>query len=837
MEGHLEGILHLNVNLYLMRRIENLKSKFFLLSLSLTFLNIVIAQQPNDCNNAVTVCGNSSFSLDVNGIGIQEIADRNSCGSRENNSIWLEINIETSGTLGFTLTPASNDISEDYDFFLFGPNVDCNDLGFALRCSTTNPASANQGNNLTGMSSSSNETNEGPAENGDSFVSQIDALAGENYFLVIDRPIGNSSFSLEWTGTATFPESLSNPLLNDQSDPVLDNLELCDSQSPFDDGITQIDLTTLSQAIINGATNVEVSYYASESDANIAINPLGSLFNNTSNQQTIFVRIENTVTDCYILNEFEIIVTALKNFNEPDDYNLCDDNSDGNQSNGQTNFDFNLTSAEILDGFESTNYDISYHLNISDAESSSNAIPLNYYNTEATPLEIFVRIADNDSGCLAITSFELNVLENPTANTISILQCDKDGLSDGFTTYDLQDYIPEITDDASTSAVKFYKSLQDLQNDQDEITTVFENYLNPQTVYAQVTNSQTSCESTAVVILETSTTGTSDATLEVCDDDGTEDGLYTFNLSDTEDDILFGIAEDLDISYYETYKDALTENNVLSTNYTNTTPYSQSIFARVENANNCYGISTIELNVFELPNVDNTEEVFYCLNTFPQTITLTSATLDNPTNNYSFNWSTGETTRQIQVNQVGTYTVRTTSLDGCFKDKTITVSPSNIASIIDINITDASNNNSISVQVSGEGTYQYSLENATGTYQDNPIFENVGFGLKTVYVRDIKNDCGIVEEQVSVIGFPKFFTPNGDAFNQFWQVQGVSEQFQPESEILIFDRYGKTLAIIDPLSQGWDGTHNGQILPSSNYWFVVKLQDGRTFRGHFALVR
>jgi gliding motility-associated-like protein len=117
------------------------------------------------------------------------------------------------------------------------------------------------------------------------------------------------------------------------------------------------------------------------------------------------------------------------------------------------------------------------------------------------------------------------------------------------------------------------------------------------------------------------------------------------------------------------------------------------------------------------------------------------------------------------------------------------------------------------------------------------VFTNVDFGFHTVYVRDIENDCGMVEELVSVIGFPKFFTPDGDHINPFWQVKGLSEQFQPNTQILIFDRYGKLLAEIDPLGPGWDGTYNGADMPSSDYWFFVSLQDGRVFKSHFALKR
>ena len=100
-----------------------------------------------------------------------------------------------------------------------------------------------------------------------------------------------------------------------------------------------------------------------------------------------------------------------------------------------------------------------------------------------------------------------------------------------------------------------------------------------------------------------------------------------------------------------------------------------------------------------------------------------------------------------------------------------------------------------------------------------------------------KNNCGINEQLVSVIGFPKFFTPNNDTTNDFWRVSGISTQFQSNTVIYIFDRYGKLLAELDPLSPGWDGKFNGEDLPNSDYWFKVKLEDGRTLRGHFTLKR
>ncbi|WP_026755772.1 T9SS type B sorting domain-containing protein [Sediminibacter sp. Hel_I_10] len=795
-------------------------------------------QEPNDCQNSVTVCGNSSFSLDVNGIGTQELNNSNTCQSQENNSIWLKINIAASGTLGFILTPASTNINEDYDFFVFGPNVSCGNIGQAIRCSTTNPAAANQGNNLTGLNATSTDPTNGPGADGDSFVSQLNVLAGESYFIVIDRPIGNSPFSLEWTGTASFPDNPSNPLITQPESTSLPDLNLCDNVAPFDDNSTQVDLTSLTQDIVNGESDVTVSYHASESDANINTNPLGTIFNTSSASQDVYIRIENTTTGCFILNDFSILVGALTNFNEPTLFEVCDDLSDGDANNGQSTFDFSTKTQEIISAIPDINYDISYFLSPADAQSNSGALPLNYTNTTPTPLEITVRIQDNDSGCIGYTAFEINVLDNPTANDLSIVQCDEDGIPEGYTTYDLNDVIADITDGEDNRSVRFYESFEDLQNNEDVIVDhIFENYMNPQTVFALVTNTATGCVNTAEITLETSSTASNDTFLQACDDDGTEDGLYTFNLEDAENVILSGLPTNLDIAYYETYDEALTEDNPIATNFTNTITYEQTVYARVENANACYGISRIELTVFQLPNIITQEEVFYCLNTFPETITLGSGFIDDIPNNYYYNWSTGEDTIEIEINEPGTYSVRVTSTDGCFKDRTITVSPSNTASFVDIDITDATSNNTISVIVSGEGSYQYALDNPQGPYQDSPVFDNAPFGLHTVYVKDIKNDCGIVEQDISVIGFPKYFTPNGDQFHPYWQVQGISEDFQPETEILIFDRTGKLLATLNPLGSGWDGNYKGNPMPTSDYWFKVNLQDGRTLNGHFTLKR
>ncbi|WP_422105313.1 T9SS type B sorting domain-containing protein [Winogradskyella sp.] len=818
-----------------------LKHKLIFKSLGLCIMLsaslIGFCQEPNDCANAVTICGNSNLSLDVNGVGTQELIGSNTCSSQENNSIWLEVTIATSGTLAFTLTPGSTDISEDYDFFLFGPNATCGNIGQAIRCSTTNPAAAMQGNNLTGMSPDDPDPDEGPGADGDSFVSDLDVLAGETYLLVIDRPIGNSPFSIEWTGTASFPDNPSNPVLPNPNSTSLPNLDLCDNQAPFDDLIRQIDLTSLRQDIINGQGDVAVSFHNSENDANINVNPLGDVFTSFFSTQIVFIRIENTTTNCFILNTLEVNISGLTNFNPPTTFEVCDDDTDGDDQNGLTTFDLDIKTQEIVNGVVGANYNISYHLDQTDAEAGIAPLPTLFSNTVPTPTEVFARIEDLDSGCIGFTSFNIIVAEKPIANDISLLQCDEDGIPEGFTIFNLTEATDAVVGSSPDTSVNYYLSLVDAENQDNEINAdAFENFLNPQIVYARVTNTNTGCISFSEVSLEVSTTASNNASLSVCDDDGTEDGFASFTLSDSDAIVLAGAPAGLDLQYYETYNDALLESNPLGNTFTNTIPHNQTIYARVENANACYGISEVQLTVFELPNIQTEAETLYCLNFFPETIVLDAGVLNGSPSNFYFDWSTGENTSTIEVNAPGTYTVRVTNTDGCFKDRSITVVPSNIATITDIDIRDASENNTITVIVSGEGDYEYALDDSNGPYQDSNVFEDVRPGLYTVFVRD-RNNCGITEELVSVIGFPKFFTPNNDDTNDFWQVKGISRQFQPNTSILIFDRHGKLLKELDPLGPGWDGTYNGAKMPSSDYWFKVELQDGRTFTSHFSLKR
>jgi gliding motility-associated-like protein len=184
--------------------------------------------------------------------------------------------------------------------------------------------------------------------------------------------------------------------------------------------------------------------------------------------------------------------------------------------------------------------------------------------------------------------------------------------------------------------------------------------------------------------------------------------------------------------------------------------------------------------------------------------------------------------------------VFTPNISQCAASKTInvTVNPSNTLVNVDWTVTDAFvDNQIITVLATSAGNYLYQLD--FGAFQTSPVFNNVSSGLHSITVKDA-NGCSspITINNVLVIGYPRFFTPNGDNYNDTWNIDGLKDQ--TASIIRIFDRYGKFLKEISPTGNGWDGIYNGQSMPSTDYWFVVDYADQngfKKFKSHFSLKR
>ncbi|MDD2673382.1 MAG: T9SS type B sorting domain-containing protein [Flavobacterium sp.] len=503
---------------------------------------------------------------------------------------------------------------------------------------------------------------------------------------------------------------------------------------------------------------------------------------------------------------------------------------------------------------------------------------VNYQNTTTNTLGLInitnamngykyrVKLEKTGNSCGLISNeTTLTIYTLPVVNRVTIVQCDDD--TDGFSAFNLTVKNDAISTNSASETFTYYTSLAAAENE--DSTDLISNPLafrntiaGSMTVWTRVTNSN-GCYNIAAIDLTVSTTqipASFSRTFSNCDDLGLSnddtDGIATFDFSSVTSEIIAILppsATPYSIRYYKNEQDALSENDAIknTSNYRNEGyPNQQKIWVRVESTadNACYGLSPrVTLTVNPKPNINTNEDLeeneLVCSNLPTFFVTLDAGLKDgSPTSDYTYIWTKENAVLEteigptMEVNQEGNYTVEVISLDGCSRIRTIKVTASDIAKITNIAITDLSDVNSLTINVSGQGQYEYSLDAPSGPFQDSNFFDNITAGIHQIYIND-KNGCGTVSQTIAVIGIPKFFTPNGDGQNDYWNVKGVNANFNANSTIYIYDRYGKLLKQITAFSQGWDGTFTGQPLPSDDYWFAIKLEDGREAKGHFSLKR
>ena len=662
--------------------------------------------------------------------------------------------------------------------------------------------------------------------------------------------------------------------------PLVKDVEIiqCDTDLIVD-GKTFFNLTVNNTEISANSTNETFTYYTSPNGANNAIAadliPNELAFENTiPTLMDVWSRVTNKITGCHSVAKITLKVPATNinpNYKIPfppvcDDFLDTNGNNTANNNNrdGITTFDFSATKAIILAQLPTNQvYSINYYKNESDALAELNAIlDISKYRNIGYPnsQDIWIRIdSDLDNACYGLGPYlTLNVEALPTANTVTIpRQCDDN--NDGIFTFNTSSLESDLLKGQANVAVTYFDQANNPLKDANGalITSPFPgNFTSTsQSIKAVVTNNTPQhCfdETLITFIVDVSPQAFSvPSTLTTtCDDEANpidQDGKYAFDTSTFGTTILGG-QTGMIVQYYD-------QNNVLLPSplpnpfLTNT----QNISVKVINPINtiCSASTTLHFVVNPVPNIDlnldGSDDNLVCQNDPTFYIQLNAGIQDGtPTSNYTYIWSKdglvipGETAYKLDVNTEGLFTAEVANSLGCSRIRTIKVTASDVAKIDSIDIQDMADTNTVTVNVSTSslGDYEFSLDDRFGPFQDSNFFDNVPAGIHEVFVND-KNGCGpITQATIAVVGAPKFFTPNGDGYNDYWSIKGVNATYNSKSIIYIFNRYGKLLKQWVPsLNQGWDGTFNGVPLPADDYWFTLKLEDGREAKGHFSLKR
>ncbi|WP_243878660.1 T9SS type B sorting domain-containing protein [Winogradskyella pelagia] len=652
-------------------------------------------------------------------------------------------------------------------------------------------------------------------------------------------------------------------------------LELCDDLGEPGDQLTVFDLTVKDTEITGGNASWSVSYYETDADAQgqTGAIPDPSQYTNTSvgglpaNPQTLYVVVTDNDTGCVDFATLTIRVLPNPTPTPSDllpDLELCDEVNTGD---GVEAFDLTENELLILNG--EAGVTPSYHTSAEDADSGANAIadPTVHINTASPVEDIHVRVENDVTGCYTVVEFSIIVNPLPTVVAVTdLIQCELN--TDGSAQFDLTEKDTEVLggQDPSAYTVSYHETLADAEALDNGITGLYTNTANPQEIYVAITDNATGCSvATQRFGIEVQEAAVANPGMEplvypLCDDametdgDPTDDSVQ-FELSTQDGAVLDGQdPADYTVSYYATEQDALLLVNPLPDLYENVAN-PQVIYARVDNdtpdasgqdGSICFDVAPMTLRVDPLPEFDLEDSYLLCVGTDGSEVVDTPV-LDTglSATDHTFEWSldgqvlAGETGPSLVPLQGGSYMVVVEDVvTGCLSDDTALVEESGPPDLDAELVSEAfTGSNVIQALATGQGVYEYSLDG--GPWQEEGVFLDVRPGIRTVSARDV-NGCGVASVEVQVIDYPRFFTPNGDGNNDTWNIVGLAGQ--PNAKIYIFDRYGKLIKQLSPGGSGWDGTFNGNRMPTSDYWFTLAYDEPLTgqrkeLNAHFTLKR
>jgi hypothetical protein len=225
-----------------------------------------------DCSSATLVCAQQTVVGDPGFVGAGSTCDYTTpygCFSfgTQNNTVWYQIDVETTGNLTFEIIP--NLSTTDYDWAL----VDV--TGNASACdqianNTLSPTRCNFSgtSGTTGLSSTATETSEDAG--GDPFCSEVSATAGDTYYLLIWNWSGNN--------TGFMLDLYSSPAVYDNPEQVTwSGGASTDWFDPINWGGCIIPSCGVDAIVVNGPTNQPVISGVGAECANITIESGASL--------------------------------------------------------------------------------------------------------------------------------------------------------------------------------------------------------------------------------------------------------------------------------------------------------------------------------------------------------------------------------------------------------------------------------------------------------------------------------------------------------------------------------------------------------------------------------
>ena len=425
-------------------------------------------------------------------------------------------------------------------------------------------------------------------------------------------------------------------------------LRQCDTDT---DGFSLFNLNEAASIISADYLNETFVFYPTltdaQNDTNVIANPV-AYENQVVTTDTVWARTINSF-GCYRISEITLIIsttgipsTFQPSFTECDDFLDIngDDNTNNDNTDGITSFNFSSVTTDVEALFPpSQSLVITYYETEADALAEQNAITNtgNYRNINSPNSQsIYIRVdSELDNECLGLGPFlTLNVEPVPTANLVNNLElCDDANDGDAFNgqvqSFDLDSQTAGIigAQNPANFTVTYHVSFNEAVNGVNAITntSAYENIVaNQQTIYVRIGDNTTGCfsfQTTFDLIVNPLPIANTVSNLEVCDDndDGSAQNGFaqTFDLESQTLDVLAGQdPTQLSVTYHASLADAEQGILPLLTPFSNSVPFSQTIYVRVSNETTgcANGITSFEVIVHPEPTTESISDLSDCDN-------------------------------------------------------------------------------------------------------------------------------------------------------------------------------------------------------------------------------
>lgn len=381
------------------------------------------------------------------------------------------------------------------------------------------------------------------------------------------------------------------------------------------DGVECFMLSAQNAQVLGSQSPVDfsISYHATQADADNATNLLSpSSYCNTSNPQTIYVRLADNSNGMFDTTSFQLVVGENPAVPSPGTVTpilVCDADND-------LFVEVDLLSRETEIINTNTNVVVTYHQSFSDADAGVNSIvnpdgfqlsTSNFSNPGIASVyarvESTLPLPAGNQPCYSIAFMQIVNTKPLFSNTSYNYRACVDDTS-YTSTFNLQTIMDEVSFQNSQLAgdftITYHLTEADVLSNTAALPNEFQNTTNQQILYIRAENDLTGCVATGNIptltldVQRNPVINQNLIPLEKCDSNG--NGIALFRIINEINDITDG--ESLALTFYETEADAENATNEINAGfYFNTTPFAQTIYVRIENTNNCYTLTTLELIV------------------------------------------------------------------------------------------------------------------------------------------------------------------------------------------------------------------------------------------------